>query len=70
MDLATAPADVLVDAGLIPHPDYADALRPGPLWLADIAAEAHRERCEHALRALGQLTREDVATILEAVSGK
>jgi len=64
---ATAPADMLVEQGIIPHADYADALNPGPQWQADIAKRVGERRRRKALTALGELKADDVAAILAAL---
>lgn len=68
--LALASPVRLREAGYSVSDDEADCRCPGPSWAARIAQRAAEARMAKAVRALGQLTRDDVAALLAALAGR
>jgi len=66
--LALADTDTLRAAGLEVDDDFVDCVNPGARWREVIQSRQAHERQRRAVRALGELTRDDVRALLEALA--
>jgi len=68
--LAMAPAGQLRASGFDIGDDFTDCANPGADWSEVVQVRQAAERQRRAVSALGELTAEDAAALLEALRGE